>query len=90
MCRQIFLRVSIYQHKHGGFFGSLHHVGRFHVLGVRLFDFSGYLRHGLKKAKQETALHRVIDVLRQLPARGQRRLRAQFGGYDVIFSVRAR
>jgi len=73
------LAPSIHQHQHRRLFGGLHHVLELPLLRVGLFELRGHFRHGLQEPQQETALHRVIHVLRQRPARGQCRPRGQVG-----------
>ena len=46
------------------------------------------LPHGFQETQEETDLHGVIHVLRQRPARGQRRPRAQLGRGAVWFLAR--
>jgi len=69
------LAPSIHQHQHRSLFGRPHHVLELPLLRVRRIELRGHFRHGLQEPQQETALYRVIRVLRRRPASGQRRPR---------------
>ena len=53
------------------------------LLGRRFFEFGCHVRDGFQKAQEITALHRVIHILRQRPARPQRRPRVEFGRHHA-------
>jgi len=55
---------SIHQHQHGGWFGGLHHILELPVLRVGFFELGGDCGDEFQEAEEETALDRVMDVLR--------------------------
>src|SRR5439155_1451135 len=58
-------RYSIHQHQHRSLLRRLHYVLKFLLLCVRLLQLGRNLRHRFQKAQKITALHGVVDILRQ-------------------------
>ena len=69
----------INQNKHRRYLRLLHHILKLPVSRIRRFDLGRNIRHGFEETQEKAALHRVIDILRQRPARRQRRDCIQFG-----------
>ena len=74
---------SINQDQDSGLLRRFHHALELPVSRDRCFEFGRNRRHGFQEAQQQTALDRVIDILRQRPARRQRRRRIQLGRHDA-------
>jgi uncharacterized membrane-anchored protein len=80
MCSQTLgTALSINQNQHRRILRRLHHILKLPVSRDWFFEFGGNCRHGFEEAQQKTALDRVIHILRQRPARRQRRPRIQLG-----------
>jgi len=62
----------IHQHQHRRLLRRLHHVLKLPFARVWRFELGGNFRHGFEKAQKKTALHRVIDILRQWVGRATR------------------
>ncbi len=71
--------VRLVPEQHAGLLGGLHHVLELAVLGLGFLELGGDFRNGFQEAQQVAGLHGVVHVLRQRPARGHRRPRAQLG-----------
>jgi hypothetical protein len=64
-------KKSIHQHEDGGILRRLHYILKLPVSRVRRFELGGNVRHRFEEAQQQTALDRVIHILRQRPAHDQ-------------------
>ena len=69
------VKKSVNQNKNGGILGGFDDLLKRFLLHIRLFQFRRHLRHRLQEAQEQTALHRVIYILRQRPGGRQRRRR---------------
>jgi len=74
---------SINQDENGSILGGFHNILKLPVNRHRLFEFRGHIRHRFKETQEQTALHRIIHILRQRPAGRQRHRRIQFGRDDA-------
>ena len=64
---------SVNQHQDNGLFGRFDQLVKLPFLRLRLFELRRHLRHGFQETHQETALNRVIHILRQRRALRQSR-----------------
>ena len=74
---------SINQHQDSRSLGGFNNIFKLSVSRYRRFELGLHVRHGFEEAQQQTALDRVIHILRQRPARRQRRPRIQLGRHDA-------
>jgi hypothetical protein len=79
--------TSINEDEDGGVLGGFDDILKLPVSRDRCFQLGRNCRHRFEEAQQQTALHRVIDILRQRPARGQGRRRIH--SWSSRFSVSA-
>ena len=75
--------TSINEDEDGSVLSRLHHIRKFPVCRDRRFEFGRNGGDGFQEAQQQTALDRVIDILRQRPARRERCRRIQLGRHHA-------
>ena len=74
---------SIDEDEDGGILGGFDHILKLPVSRHRRFELGRDSGDGFEEAQQQAALDRVIHILRQRPARRQRRPRIQLGRHDA-------
>jgi hypothetical protein len=73
----------IHKNQDSGVLGGFDHILKLFIRRIGRFEFGVHVRHRFQKAQEQAALHRIIHILRQRPARRQRHRRIQLGRHDA-------